>query len=183
MQLSWKPKIYDIIDEQDRAARMSTQRALILNSRTTPLSLENVPIPSAVPGSVVVKVLSTYILSYLSSVLDGTAPYSLSLPLIPGANTIGRVHAVGPDSTLLKAGQLVFCDITVSARDNPDNVILMGLHGGAGMKLMEGEWRNGSFAEYAKFPLENVFMLDEDVLCGKMGYGIEDLCALPGTSL
>ena len=162
---------------------MSTQRALVLTSRGTPLSLENVPMPSAVPGSVVVKVLSTYILSYLSSVLDGTAPYALSLPLTPGANTIGRIHAVGPDATLLKAGQLVFCDITVSARDDPDNAIMMGLHGGGAMKLMEGEWRNGSFAEYAKFPMENVFVLDEEVLCGKMGYGIEDLCALPGTFL
>jgi D-arabinose 1-dehydrogenase-like Zn-dependent alcohol dehydrogenase len=120
---------------------MSTQRALVLNSRVTPLSLEKVPIPTAVPGSVVVKVLSTYIISYLSSVLDGTAPYQLSLPLIPGANTIGRIHAVGPDSTFLKAGQLVFCDITVSARDDPDAAILMGLHGGVAMKLMEGEWK------------------------------------------
>jgi D-arabinose 1-dehydrogenase-like Zn-dependent alcohol dehydrogenase len=161
---------------------MSTQRALVLNSRVKPLSLENVPIPTAVPGSVVVKVLGTYILSYLSSVLDGTAPYQLALPLIPGANTIGRIHTVGPDSTLLKAGQLVFCDITVSARDDPDAAILMGMHGGAAMKLMEGEWRNGSFAEYAKFPMENVFRLDEEILCVKMGYSIEDLCALPGRS-
>jgi hypothetical protein len=37
------------------------------------------------------------------------------------------------------------------------------------MKLMEGEWRNGSFAEYAKFPMENVFRLDEEILCVKMG--------------
>ena len=58
----------------------------------------------------------------------------------------------------------------------------MGLHGGAAMRLMEGEWRNGSFAEYAKFPLENVFVLDEDVLCGALGYSIEDLCALSGMS-
>jgi D-arabinose 1-dehydrogenase-like Zn-dependent alcohol dehydrogenase len=123
---------------------MSTQPALVLHSRATPLSLENVPIPAAVPGSVVIKVLSTYILSYLSSVLDGTAPYQLSLPLTPGANTIGRIHDVGPDSTILKAGQLVFCDITVRARDDPDNAILMGLHGGAAIKLMEGEWRNGN---------------------------------------
>jgi len=162
---------------------MSTMRALVLNSKTTPLALENVPMPSAVAGSVVVKVLSTYILSYISSVLNGTAPNVLTLPITPGANTIGRIHAVGPDSTVLKAGQLVFCDYTVSARDDPNTAILMGMHGGAAPNLMEGEWRNGSFAEYAKFPMENVFVLDEELLCGKMGYGIEDLCALPGTSL
>lgn len=159
---------------------MATQRALVLNSKQTPLSIENVPIPTAGPGSVVVKVLSTYILSYLPSVLDGTLPYSLALPLTPGSNTIGRIHAIGPDATLLKAGQLVFCDITVTARDDAESAILMGMHGGGSMKLMEGEWRNGSFAEYAKFPLENVFALDEELLCGKMGYSIEDLTAIPG---
>ena len=162
---------------------MATQRALVLHSRSTPLSLETVPIPTAVAGSVVVRVLGAYILSTLASVLDGTAPYSLAVPLTPGSNAIGRIHAVGPDSTVLKAGQLVFCDITVNARDDPDNAILMGLHGAAAMKLMEGEWRNGTFAEYAKFPMENVFALDEEVLCGKMGYAIEDLCKIPGTSL
>jgi len=162
---------------------MSTQRALVLNSKAAPPSVETVPIPTAVPGSVVVRVLSTYILSSVSSMLDGTAPYSLVFPFTPGSNAIGRVHAVGPDSTLLKDGQLVFCDKTVNARDDPDNAILMGMHGGAAMKLMEGEWRNGTFAEYAKFPLENVFVLDEELLCGKMGHGVEDLIALSGTSL
>ncbi|TVY25142.1 hypothetical protein LHYA1_G006467 [Lachnellula hyalina] len=160
---------------------MSTQRALLLTSKTSPLSLRTIPIPAAVPGSVVVKVLSTYILSYLTSVLDGTAPYAHSLPLVPGANTIGRVHAVGSDATVLSEGQLVFCDITVRARDDPDVGILMGMHGGdaQAMKLMQGEWRNGSFAEYARFPLENCFVLDEGLLCGEMGYSVEDLCAIP----
>lgn len=83
---------------------------------------------------------------------------------------------------MLNVGQLVFCDYTISARDDPNAAILMGMHGGAAMKLMEGEWRNGSFAEYAKFPLENVFALSEELLCGKMGYSIEDLCSLPGMS-
>ena len=77
----------------------------------------------------------------------------------------------------------MLCDITVAARDDPDSVILMGLHGGAAPKLMEGEWRDGSFAEYAKFPLENVYALDEDVVCGKLGYSIEDLCSIPGKGL
>ncbi|PQE19768.1 isopropanol dehydrogenase protein [Rutstroemia sp. NJR-2017a WRK4] len=44
------------------------------------------------------------------------------------------------------------------------------------MKLMESEWRHGTFAEYAKFPLENVFALDERLLCGELGYTIGDLC-------
>lgn len=165
----------------NKPATMSTHRALILTSKTTPLTLQTVPTPSAVPGSIVVKVLGTYILPYLSSVLDGSAPYALSLPLTPGANTIGRVHAVGADATVVAEGQLVFCDTMVKARDDPDVGILMGLHGGLAMGLMEGEWRDGSFAEFARFPLENVFVLDEGVLCGEMGYSVEDLCAIPGS--
>lgn len=43
---------------------------------------------------------------------------------------------------------------------------------------MEGEWRHGVYAEYAKVPLENCFSLDENCLCGKLGYTIEDLCTI-----
>ena len=56
----------------------------------------------------------------------------------------------------------------------------MGLHGGAAKGLMDGEWRDGSFAEYARFPLENVFALDEGRLFGELKYTVEDLVGLPG---
>ncbi|KAF4637310.1 hypothetical protein G7Y89_g774 [Cudoniella acicularis] len=158
---------------------MTTHQALVLNSTSAPLSFETRSIPVAGPGSVVIRVLGTYILPYLSSILDGSLPYALYPPLVPGSNCIGRVHAVGPDATSLSEAQLVLCDMTVRARDDPSKAILMGLHGGAAMRLMEGEWRDGCFAQYAKFPLENCFALDEELLCGKMGYTIEDLCTIP----
>jgi threonine dehydrogenase-like Zn-dependent dehydrogenase len=43
---------------------------------------------------------------------------------------------------------------------------------------MQGEWRHGTYAEYAKVPLENCFALDEKRLCGELGYTISDLCAI-----
>ena len=43
---------------------------------------------------------------------------------------------------------------------------------------MEGEWRNATWAEYAKFPLENLYVLNEDLLLRKQGYNIRDLCTL-----
>lgn len=48
------------------------------------------------------------------------------------------------------------------------------------MKLMDGEWRNGSFAQYTSFPLENVYALDEQRLLGSTAFGYElpDLCWL-----
>ncbi|KAI9640387.1 hypothetical protein NHQ30_011132 [Ciborinia camelliae] len=160
---------------------MGSQKALVLKSKTEPLSLETVQIPTPGPGSVVVRVLGTFILSYLPSVLDGSLPYSMVLPMIPGGSSIGRVESVGADAVSLKPGQLVYCDITVRARDDPDLAILMGLHGEAAMKLMQGEWRNGTFAEYAKFPTENVFALDEGCLV-PFG-GLSDINLLPGETV
>ncbi|KAF8860561.1 isopropanol dehydrogenase [Acephala macrosclerotiorum] len=155
----------------------TTHKALVLHSTSRPLSLETLPIPTATPGSVIVKILGCAILPYLKDILNGTLPYAITFPMIPGSNCVARVHSVGPDSVSLTEGQLVLCDITVRARDDPNKAILIGIHGGAAMGLMEGEWRHGTFAEYAKFPLENVFLLNEDILLGKFGYTIEDLCA------
>ena len=43
---------------------------------------------------------------------------------------------------------------------------------------MDGEWRHATWAEYTKFPLENLFALNEDLLLKKQGYSIPDLCTL-----
>lgn len=45
---------------------------------------------------------------------------------------------------------------------------------------MRGEWRDGTFAEYAKVPLESCFALDEGRLTGSirdggLGYEVEQL--------
>ena len=56
----------------------------------------------------------------------------------------------------------------------------MGLFSaGTSRTLMDGEWRHSTWAEYAKFPLENLYPLDEDLLLKKQGYSIRDLCTLP----
>lgn len=162
---------------------MATHHALVLKSTSEPLSLDTRPIPTAVSGSVVVKVLGLSIVPYLHAILDGTLPYPITTPMVPGSSCIARIHSTGPDAVALTPGQLVYCDMTVRARDDPNLAILMGLHGGAAMKLMEGEWRDGTYAEYAKFPTENVFPLNEEILFGKLGYSIEDLCAIPGKAL
>jgi NADPH:quinone reductase-like Zn-dependent oxidoreductase len=161
---------------------MATHRALILHSRTEPLRLEKTPLPTATSGSAVVRVLAANIVPYQSEILTGIRPYPLSLPMTPGNTAIGRVHEVGPDSVSLTQDQLVYVDITLHARDNPSVSILHGIHGGgypAAQKLMDGEWRNSTYAEYAKVPLENVYPLNEEVLMNKKGYTIEDLSFFP----
>ncbi|KAF8208692.1 hypothetical protein K438DRAFT_282536 [Mycena galopus ATCC 62051] len=48
---------------------------------------------------------------------------------------------------------------------------------------MEGEWRDGTYAEYAKVPLENCFPLDEARLLGDLGYKVEDLMYIGAMSV
>ncbi|KAF5860102.1 hypothetical protein ETB97_002063 [Aspergillus alliaceus] len=161
---------------------MATHKALILHSHDAPLSLETVPRPVAHTGEVVVRILAADIVPYMSQVLNGSRQYPMPLPMTPGNTAIGRVHEVGPDAVELKPGQLVFCDITVRARDNPSVSILFGVHGGkdpAAQKLMDGPWRNATYAEYTRFPLENVFALNETLLIHEMRYSISDLCLMP----
>ena len=119
---------------------------------------------------------------YQSEILTGVRPYPLSLPLTPGNTAIARVHEIGPDTTSLTPGQLVYVDITIHARDDPSVIILHGVFGGghpAAQKLMDGEWRNSSYAEYMKTPLENIYPLNEEALIKGRGYTIEDLSLFP----
>ncbi|KAL1856025.1 hypothetical protein Plec18170_003893 [Paecilomyces lecythidis] len=160
---------------------MASHQSLVLHAKGQPMSLETGPRPTPKAGEAVVRILGVDIVPYMSEVLDGRRPYPLSLPMTPGNTAIGRVHEVGPDAVLLKPGQLVFCDITIRGRDNPCVTILYGVHGGgypAAQQLMDGEWRNGTYAEFARFPLENLYPMNEDQLLGKIGYTISDLCVI-----
>lgn len=117
----------------------------------------------------------------MGEILSGKRPYPLSFPLVPGGSAIARVESVGADSVSLKAGQLVFCDVTIRARDDPDESILFGIFGGfsaTAKRLMDGEWRDATWAEYAKVPLENLYVLNESLLCKGLGYKVEELTTL-----
>jgi len=100
------------------------------------------------------------------------------VPLVIGTSALGRVAAIGPDAVLLKPGQLVFIDSFVRGRDDPNATFLLGVHEGhteGSKKLMRGEWKDATYAEYAKIPLENCYPLNESILVGNLGYKVEDL--------
>jgi hypothetical protein len=48
---------------------------------------------------------------------------------------------------------------------------------------MHGQWRDATFAEYAKIPLENCIPLSRSLLAkpedGGLGYAVEDLAQIP----
>ncbi|KAK6206492.1 hypothetical protein LQW54_007674 [Pestalotiopsis sp. IQ-011] len=141
-------------------------KALVLHGPND-LRLEQVPKPEAGPGSVVVQVLSAPLWDYLKEVVDGKRQYPLAFPLVFGTCCVGRVTEVGPDVKALQPGSLVFCDYIVHLRDAPEERIVLGYHGGQTaleQKLSSEYWKDGCFAEFARFPAENVHELDEAAL-------------------
>ena len=161
-------------------------RALVQHVYGEPLQIDTVPTPQPTPGSAIVKVLASNVISYTGELYDGTRKYPYPTPLVVGSSAVGRVAAVGPDGVLLKPGQLVFVDSVIRGRDDPSAIILSGLTEGfseGSRKLMRGEWRDSTYAEYVKAPLENCCPLNESLLCGDpsdggLGYEVERLAYL-----
>ena len=156
----------------------TTHRALVLESFSASPSVQTIPVPTTVPGSAVIQVLSANILSYSGALYSGALSYPLTLPQTIGGSCIGRIAALGPDATTLKVGKLVLVDSFIKSRDNASGgtSVLMGTHAGVTEQsggLMEEGWRDGSWAEYVRAPLENVHGLDEEVLCGDGVGGFE----------
>ena len=163
-----------------------THRALVLTSRDQPLHVEARPLPQLTSGSAIVRVLNVHLVSYSRDVYSGKRPYPFPTPLVPGGSCVGRIEAVGPDATTLKPGQLVYVHGFIAGRDDPDELCLFGFFSGdsPGCKsMMEKEWRDATFAEYSRVPLENCILLDEKRLLGSpqeggLGYTVDDLAYL-----
>src|SRR5215469_15632368 len=167
---------------------MATGKAAVLESYEKGLQVQDVPIPKPTNGEIIIRVLAFHLLAYSKNVLSGSQQgYTLPLPLTPGGSCVGRVHATGPDTTAFQEGQLVLCDPTIRARDDPSAQCLLGLFEGVtdgSRKLMRDVYRNGCMAQYVKMPLENVNALDETALLQEQGYQITDLpllqsCMIP----
>lgn len=135
-------------------------KAAVLTERKPELEIKEVVSPVATPGSVVVKVLATRLVHYFEEIFSAVRPYPLQLPLIPGCGGVGIIEEVGPDCTNLKVGDFVYCDGTITARDDPNSPqkILQGLHCPNGSPLSEA-FRHGTFAEKALFPQENLTVI------------------------
>ncbi|KAI9661825.1 MAG: hypothetical protein M1821_009064 [Bathelium mastoideum] len=125
---------------------------------------ERVSKPKASAGSVVVRVVAAPVWDYVSEVLDGSLHFPHAYPLVFGTCCVGRVDEVGPDVAALQPGQLVFCDHIVYLREAPENRIVLGYHGGHSkeeLKFSSGHYKDGCFAEFARFPTENVHLINE----------------------
>ncbi|KAH8658217.1 chaperonin 10-like protein [Xylariales sp. PMI_506] len=145
----------------------ATHRALVVRDTNVEPKVETVPVPAVLPGTAVLRVVAAPVLSYIKEIFIGNArQYKYPLPIVPGTSAICRVAAVGPDSTHLEVGQLVLFDCMIRARDTQaggQEAFLCAVgHSAATTKLMtDGGFRDGTFAEHVRVPLENVFVLDE----------------------
>ena len=167
-----------------------THRALVVNSVRKPLDITvnpAHPTPQPTPGSVVIRVLGAAVMPYAGEIYSGVRPYPFPTPLVPGFAAVGRVVATGPDAVLLRPGDLVWADPYVHARDEDTATLILGTLEGltpGGKLLMRGPlWADGTYAEFARLPLENLHVLNETTLLGSprdggLGYVLEDLLAL-----
>ncbi|KAI1335995.1 hypothetical protein F5Y15DRAFT_396425 [Xylariaceae sp. FL0016] len=127
-------------------------QALVLNSTKNPYDiLVNLrETPRTEPGGVIIRVLASSVSTYADRVYSGQKRSQYPDPFVSGSAAIGRVVMVG------------------AGFDESSN------------KLMERAWRDGTYTEYSKVPLENCFPLDEarwmgdPSQCG-LGYTTKDL--------
>lgn len=165
-----------------------TCRALIYPGPEKPLEVQTIPTPTPIAGSILVRILHAVIEPGSKQILAGQIPgLWFPVPSIPGARAIGRIAALGPDTTSLQPNQLVILDPHVRARDNPNVQFLwgVGVFGGntVAQTFMESSWKTGMYAEYTRAPLENCYALNEAALIGSpssggLGYSISDLASL-----
>lgn len=134
-------------------------KAAILEEKGQALQIKDMPVQDLVPGSVRVKVTASHILSFTQYLFGGHIPVPLPTPYIPGPSAIGIVEEVANDVAGIEIGQKVFCNpyITSKEQTGVQDAILKGWFGltpNSG-RLLE-TWKQGSFAEQAIYPVENV---------------------------
>ncbi|OAP58192.1 hypothetical protein AYL99_07282 [Fonsecaea erecta] len=163
-----------------------THRALRQDIYAQPPTVQQIPTPQPTPGSAVLRVLTASVISYTKDIYNGVRQYPYPTPLTLGQTALARVVAPGPDATTLNVGDLCLLDVTIRGRDDVGRAagatFLSAIAAGgtpAAAKLFRDAWRDGTYAEYVRWPLENCFVLDEQKLVTKLGYRREDLMFIP----
>ena len=125
------------------------------------LTLEDVPVPEVRPGTVLIRIQASPLLSYLKPYVEGKLTFYNPPPgkFTPGTNGVGVIEAVGRDVWHLKTGQrVVFSPHFVSNENVEDPAqILIGLTAfGTGSTAVQADWRDGSLAEFALAPVSTI---------------------------
>jgi alcohol dehydrogenase len=145
------------------------------------LSFKDIPVPEPRPGSVLVRIEASSLMSYLKDYVEGKLPM-YNPPkgaFIPGGNGVGLVHTIGRDVWHLKPGQRVMVSSHFTAAENVEDPaqILIGVTAmGHDGEKVQADWRDGTLAEYtlmpatAVTPVEGLSQIDSTQLAVLMRY-------------
>jgi alcohol dehydrogenase len=124
------------------------------------LRFNDVRTPEPRPGSALVRIEASALMSYLKAYVEGKLPaYNPPHgPFTIGTNGIGVVEAVGRDVWHLKPGQRVVLSSYFVASENVEDPaqVLIGLTSSPDAAQVLNDWPNGTLAEYALMPVEAI---------------------------
>jgi len=129
------------------------------------LSFDTVPVPEVRPGSILVKVEASTLMSYIKPYVEGKLPpyHAPEGVFTPGGNCVGTIEQVGRDVWQLKPGQRVLLSSLFRSSENVPNPaqLLIGVTSfGPASERVQADWPNGSLAEYTLLPASSVVPAD-----------------------
>lgn len=128
-------------------------------------ALTDIPVPEALPGSVVIRLQASALMSYMKDYVEGHLPiyHTPASAFVPGGNGVGVVHSVGSDVWHLSAGQRVVISSHLVAAENvraPAQMLIGVTANGEVSSQMQAYWPNGTLAEYCVVPARVVTAAD-----------------------
>src|SRR5258708_4577479 len=142
---------------RQKEARMKAWRLRRLGGE---LRFSDVRTPEPRPGSALVRIEASALMSYLKAYVEGKLPVYNPPPgpFTIGTNGVGVVEAVGRDVWHLKPGQRVVLSSHFVAGENVEDPaqILIGLTSSPDAAQVLADWPDGTLAEYALMPAEVV---------------------------
>ncbi|HEY3720535.1 MAG TPA: alcohol dehydrogenase catalytic domain-containing protein, partial [Roseiarcus sp.] len=140
-----------------------TMKAWRLDRLGGELRFEDVPMPEVRPGSILVRIEASTLMSYIKPYVEGRLP-SYHVPeggFTPGGNCVGVIEAVGKDVWRLSRGRrVVVASLFRSSENVPDPAqILIGITS-LESERMQADWPDGTLAEYVLVPPSTVALAD-----------------------
>ena len=148
------------------------------------LRLEDVLVPEVRPGSVLVRVEASSLMSYIKAYVEGDLPFysTPTGPFTPGGNGVGVVEAVGRDVWSIKPGQrVVLSSFFVSSERvvDPTRVLIGVTVIDSESKAMQADWPDGTLAEFALFPASAVTPVNDLSHIASAQLAVISRCTIP----
>ena len=126
---------------------IKTMKAAVVHEFGKPLTIEEVPVPVAGPGQILVRIAATGVCHTDLHAAEGDWPFKPKPPFIPGHEGVGHVVAVGPGVRHVKEGDRVGVPWLYTACGHCKHC-LGGWETLCEQQQNTGYSVNGSFAEY-----------------------------------